>query len=82
MSSLPDKIFTTGKIPKDIMAYYGDYPPSQVEPSCGLRFEYLFNHKNSPDIISGLFLFSLAFIRGHRPMDECPPRRADRREKT
>jgi len=40
---LPDKILTTGKIPKNILERYSSYPKEQVEVSCALRFEYLQN---------------------------------------
>jgi len=38
----PDRILTVGKTPKDIMEKYGCFDPDKIEPSCGLRFEYLF----------------------------------------
>lgn len=39
---MPDKIFTVGKVSKDIIERYGDYEKGLVEPACGLRFESFF----------------------------------------
>ena len=41
---LPDKLLTVGAIPKKIMERYGTYKNGFIEPSCGLRFEYLYNN--------------------------------------
>ncbi len=40
---LPDRVLTVGDAPREIMERYGTYKKGQVESSCGLRFEYLFN---------------------------------------
>ena len=40
---LPDKIVTTGMIPKNILEKHGSYPKEQIEAGCALRFEYLQN---------------------------------------
>jgi hypothetical protein len=40
---LPDKILTTGKIPKNILEKYGSYPKEQIKTGCALRFESLQN---------------------------------------
>ena len=38
-SPLPDKVFTIGEIPKQIMERYGSYGRGFIEPACGLRFK-------------------------------------------
>jgi len=38
---LPDLILTLGDITKTIMQKYGNYQGLRLEPSCGLKFEYL-----------------------------------------
>jgi len=38
-SPLPDKVFTIGMIPKQIMELYGSYKSGFIEPACGLRFK-------------------------------------------
>ncbi len=38
---MPDRILTVGEVPKEIMEKYGAYKRGIIEPSCGLRFEYL-----------------------------------------
>ncbi len=38
-SPLPDKVFTIGMIPKQIMERYGSYGSDFIEPACGLRFK-------------------------------------------
>jgi hypothetical protein len=43
MIPLPDKILTTGKIPKFFLERYGSFPKEQIKVGCGLRFEYLQN---------------------------------------
>mgnify|MGYP003747369321 FL=1 len=40
---LPDKILTTGMLPKKILERYGSYPKEQIEVGCALRFESLQN---------------------------------------
>ncbi|SVD29177.1 uncharacterized protein METZ01_LOCUS382031, partial [marine metagenome] len=40
---LPDKIVTTGIIPKKILERYSSYPKERIEVGCALRFEYLQN---------------------------------------
>ncbi|MFB3883641.1 MAG: hypothetical protein ACE144_00355 [Thermodesulfobacteriota bacterium] len=40
---MPDRILTVGEAPKEIMERYGSYDKGKIEPSCGLRFEYLFH---------------------------------------
>jgi len=43
-SPAPDLILTLGESTKRIMQKYGSYENLRVEPSCGLKFEYLFNN--------------------------------------
>jgi len=38
---LPDKILTTGDVPKDILQHYGDYGRVPLVSACALRYEYL-----------------------------------------
>ncbi len=45
---LPDRILTTGEIPKNIIQYYGDYSLVPVMSACALRYEYLFHIKPTP----------------------------------
>ena len=40
---LPDKILTVGSETKKIMERYGEYDQEDIETTCGLRFEYLFD---------------------------------------
>ena len=40
---LPDKIVTTGMLPKKILERYGSYPKEQIVVGCALRFESLQN---------------------------------------
>ena len=43
---LPDKILTVGEITSNIINRYSDFSNGLVEPSCALRYEYLFNYKS------------------------------------
>lgn len=38
---MPDRILTTGEVPKEIMERYGSFPKGIIKPACGLRYEYL-----------------------------------------
>ena len=38
---IPDRILTTGEVPKNILLKYGAYTKDMIVPSCALRFEYL-----------------------------------------
>jgi len=43
MMGLPDRIVTTGEIPKAILERYGSYPAQKIFSSCALRYPYLFD---------------------------------------
>jgi hypothetical protein len=45
---LPDRVLTTGGIPKEILQYYGDYGSVPVIKACALRYDYLFRVKPGP----------------------------------
>ncbi|MBN1636154.1 MAG: hypothetical protein JW920_06545 [Deltaproteobacteria bacterium] len=59
---MPDKILTVGKAPEEIMERYGSYENGKIEPSCGLRFEYLFETSKSKRKKSGNILIVLEGI--------------------
>ena len=59
---MPDKILTVGETPKKIMERYGSFEEGQVDPSCGLRFEYLFEISKSERKKSGNILVVLEGI--------------------
>jgi len=42
LSPMPDRIFTVGEIPKQIMERYGSYHKGMIKVACALRHEYLF----------------------------------------
>ena len=59
---IPDKILTVGKVPKEIMEKYGSFAKGQIESSCGLRFEYLFETSQNERKRSGHILVVLEGI--------------------
>ena len=59
---MPDKILTVGQMPKEIMEKYGSFKEGQIESSCGLRFEYLFETSQSERKRSGHILVVLEGI--------------------
>jgi len=59
---MPDKILTVGEAPKEILERYGSFENGQIESSCGLRFEYLFETAQSERKRSGHILVVLEGI--------------------
>ena len=49
---LPDRVLTTGEIPKNIILRYSDYGQVPVVSACALRYEYLFSIKPKPRLKS------------------------------
>jgi len=62
ISPTSDIIFTLGEYPKRIMQKYGSYENLSIEPSCGLKFEYLNRLKPSKRRRSGNILLALEGI--------------------
>jgi len=59
---LPDLVLTLGGVTKHIMEKYGDYGKLKLEPSCGLKFEYLYRAEIYPRKREGNILITLEGI--------------------
>lgn len=58
----PDRVLTTGEIPKQIFERYGALSPEMIMPACALRHEYLFTFNAQKRIKSKLILLALEGI--------------------
>lgn len=55
----PDRILTTGEIPKRIIERYGALNGGVIVPACALRHEYLFTFSAEKRLRSGIILLAL-----------------------
>lgn len=60
---LPDRVLTVGQVPKAIMQRYGAYEGYDIQTSCALRHEYIFQLKSFPRKKEGKILMALEGIR-------------------
>lgn len=60
---LPDRVLTVGQVPKAIMQRYGAYDGYDIQTSCALRHEYIFQLKSFPRKKEGKILMALEGIR-------------------
>ena len=58
----PDRVLTTGEIPKEILERYGALNPETIMPACALRHEYLFTFNAQKRIKSRVILLALEGI--------------------
>jgi len=58
----PDRVLTTGEIPKKIMQRYGALNGEMIIPACALRHEYLFTFNTQKRVKSKIILLALEGI--------------------